>query len=128
MPLFSFEEHKPVVRETAWIAPTASLIGEVTNEEGASVWFGTIIRADFGPIVIRAGANIEDGSIVHGGPMGTARSLVAAGSTVAPNTEIPDDVLALGSPAKVTGPLSDNARLWVGRNPRHTATWRAGTR
>ena len=67
MPLFTFEGHAPNVHQTAWIAPTASVVGDVTIEEGASIWFGTVIRADFGPIVIRAGANVQDGSVIHGG-------------------------------------------------------------
>ena len=65
MPLFSFEGVSPTVHPDAWIAPTATLIGDVTVEEGASVWYGAVIRADFGRIVIRAGANIQDNSVVH---------------------------------------------------------------
>ena len=66
MPLFSFEGKRPQVHESAWIAPTASVVGDVTIEEGASVWYGAVLRADFGPIVVRAGANIQDGSVIHG--------------------------------------------------------------
>jgi len=66
MPLFSFEGHAPAVHPDAWIAPTATLVGDVTVEAGASIWYGAVLRADFGPIVVRAGANVQDGSIVHG--------------------------------------------------------------
>ena len=66
MPLFSFEGVSPVVSPEAWIAPTASVVGDVTIEAGASIWYGVVLRADFGPIVIRAGANVQDGSVVHG--------------------------------------------------------------
>jgi carbonic anhydrase/acetyltransferase-like protein (isoleucine patch superfamily) len=66
MPLFSFEGKLPRVHPGAWIAPTASVVGDVTIEEGASVWYGAVLRADFGPIVVRAGANIQDGSVIHG--------------------------------------------------------------
>lgn len=65
MPLFSFEGKSPTVHPDAWIAPTATLIGDVTVEEGASVWYGAVLRADFGRIVIRAGANIQDNAVVH---------------------------------------------------------------
>ena len=51
----------------AWIAPTATLVGDVRVEAQASVWYGAVLRADFGPIVIRRGANIQDGSVLHGG-------------------------------------------------------------
>ena len=67
VPLFSFEGHEPVVSPTAWIAPTATLVGQVHVEDEASVWYGAVIRADFGPIVIRRGANVQDGSVLHGG-------------------------------------------------------------
>ena len=48
------------------MAPTATLVGAVTVEAGASIWYGAVLRADFGPIVVRAGANVQDGSVVHG--------------------------------------------------------------
>ncbi len=67
MPLFHFEGRVPVVAPGAWIAPTAALIGEVSVEEGASIWYGTVLRADAGPIVVRAGANVQDGSVLHSG-------------------------------------------------------------
>jgi carbonic anhydrase/acetyltransferase-like protein (isoleucine patch superfamily) len=67
MPLFSFEGRAPTVSPTAWIAPTATLVGDVTVEDDASVWYGAVLRADFGPVVIRRGANVQDGSILHGG-------------------------------------------------------------
>jgi carbonic anhydrase/acetyltransferase-like protein (isoleucine patch superfamily) len=65
MPLFSFEGRSPQVHPDAWVAPTATLVGDVTVEAGASVWYGAVLRADFGPIVVRAGANIQDGAVVH---------------------------------------------------------------
>lgn len=80
MPLFSFEGHEPVVSPSAWIAPTATLVGQVHVEEEASVWYGAIVRADFGPIVIRRGANVQDGSVLHGG--GELAAEVGEGATV----------------------------------------------
>ena len=67
MPLFAFEGRAPQVSPEAWIAPTATLVGDVTVEAGASVWYGAVLRADFGPIIVRRGANIQDGSVLHGG-------------------------------------------------------------
>ncbi|HEX3786878.1 MAG TPA: gamma carbonic anhydrase family protein [Pseudonocardiaceae bacterium] len=79
MPLFSFEGASPKVHPSAWIAPTATLIGDVTVEADASVWYGVVLRADFGPVAIRAGANVQDNSVLHGGPGGTE---VGAGATI----------------------------------------------
>jgi carbonic anhydrase/acetyltransferase-like protein (isoleucine patch superfamily) len=67
VPLFAFEGHEPQVSPEAWIAPTATLVGDVRVEAEASVWYGAVLRADFGPIIVRRGANIQDGSVLHGG-------------------------------------------------------------
>jgi carbonic anhydrase/acetyltransferase-like protein (isoleucine patch superfamily) len=81
MPLFSFEGRAPTVDPTAFIAPTATLVGDVTVEAGASVWYGAVIRADYSPVVVRAGANVQDGSIIHGPPNESTE--IGPGATVA---------------------------------------------
>src|SRR6201997_5209941 len=68
MPLFSFEGRSPKVDPTAFVAPTATLIGDVTIEAGASVWFNAVLRADYAPVVVREGANVQDGSVLHAPP------------------------------------------------------------
>src|SRR5262249_54085920 len=65
MPLFSFEGKSPVVHPSAFIAPTAVLVGDVRVEENASVWYNAVLRADFAPIVVRRGANVQDCAVVH---------------------------------------------------------------
>src|SRR3954451_25410117 len=81
MPLYAFEGRAPSVHETAFIAPTATLVGAVTVESGASVWYGAVIRADYSPVVIRAGANVQDGAVLHGPP--NTPTEVGPGATVA---------------------------------------------
>ena len=68
MPLFSFEGLSPKIDPTAFVAPTATLIGDVTIEAGASVWFNTVLRADYAPVIVREGANVQDGSVLHAPP------------------------------------------------------------
>lgn len=68
MPLYSFEGRAPRVDSTAFVAPTATLIGDVIVEAGASVWFNAVLRGDYGPIVVREGANVQDGSVLHAPP------------------------------------------------------------
>jgi carbonic anhydrase/acetyltransferase-like protein (isoleucine patch superfamily) len=80
VPLFSFEGLEPVVSPAAWIAPTATLVGDVRVEDEASIWYGAVLRADFGPIIIRAGANIQDGSVLHGG--GDPACEIGEGATI----------------------------------------------
>src|SRR5712692_10639390 len=81
MPLFSFEGKSPRVHPTAFIAPTACLIGDVTVEENASVWYNSVVRADFSPIVIRRGANVQDCAVLHVTPANGVE--VGPGATVA---------------------------------------------
>lgn len=80
MPLWSFEGKTPRVHPTAFIAPTATLIGDVVVEERASVWYGAVLRGDFNPIVVRAGANVQDNAVLHTTP--------AAGIEVGPGATV----------------------------------------
>jgi carbonic anhydrase/acetyltransferase-like protein (isoleucine patch superfamily) len=66
--VFSLGEHTPQIHETAWVAPTASVIGNVILEEGASVWFGAVIRGDNEPITICKNANVQDNAVCHSDP------------------------------------------------------------
>jgi carbonic anhydrase/acetyltransferase-like protein (isoleucine patch superfamily) len=81
MPLFEFEGKRPSIHPTAFVAPTATIVGDVTVEEEASVWYGAVVRADYAPVVIRAGANVQDGSILHAPPEMAIE--VGRGATVA---------------------------------------------
>lgn len=58
----------PNVHPEAWVAPTAVLAGAVTLQPGASVWFGSVLRADGDNIVIGAQSNIQDGAVLHADP------------------------------------------------------------
>ena len=60
-----FDGKEPQVASDAFVAPTAVLIGDVVVEEGASVWFGAVLRADFSRIVVGTGSNIQDNSVLH---------------------------------------------------------------
>jgi carbonic anhydrase/acetyltransferase-like protein (isoleucine patch superfamily) len=83
MPLYAFEGLAPQVHEDAFIAPTATLVGDVYVEAGASVWYGAVVRADYAPVVIREGANVQENAVIHGPPGLTTD--VGPGATVAHN-------------------------------------------
>jgi carbonic anhydrase/acetyltransferase-like protein (isoleucine patch superfamily) len=53
------------IHPTAFIAPGAAVLGDVTIGEDASVWYGAVVRGDLAPIVIGARTNVQDGAIVH---------------------------------------------------------------
>ena len=50
---------------TAFIAPTAAVMGDVTLGPRASVWFHAVLRGDMAPIVVGEATNLQDGTIVH---------------------------------------------------------------
>ena len=60
-----FAGRRPVVDAGAFVALTAVLIGDVTVAAGASVWYGAVLRGDFGPIVVGAGSNVQDNCVLH---------------------------------------------------------------
>jgi len=59
---------QPTLADDAWVAPGAVLIGNVVMKPRASVWFGSVIRAENDQIVIGEGSNIQDGSVLHVDP------------------------------------------------------------
>ena len=65
MPLYSYQGRSPTVHPTAFVAPTAVLIGDVTLHEHASVWFGTVLRGDMDRIEIGARSNVQDNATLH---------------------------------------------------------------
>lgn len=65
MPLYEFRGQQPSVHATAWVAPSAQLIGDVQVAEDVSVWFGAVIRGDNTPIPIGARSNIQEGAMLH---------------------------------------------------------------
>ncbi len=64
---------------SAFVAPTALVVGDVVLGEEASVWYGSVLRGDVGPIVIGARTNIQDGCILH---TTTGRSGLSVGREV----------------------------------------------
>jgi len=60
-----FLEARPSIHPTAFVAPGADLVGDVSLAEESSVWFQTVLRADINRIVIGPRSNVQDGSVVH---------------------------------------------------------------
>jgi len=50
---------------TAFVAPGAVLVGEVTLGAGASVWYGCVLRGDLEPVRVGAATNVQDGTVIH---------------------------------------------------------------
>jgi len=65
MSLYAYEGKIPTIGKNCYIAPTAVLIGDVTIADGASVWFGCVLRGDVAPIVVGARSNVQDNTVIH---------------------------------------------------------------
>jgi gamma-carbonic anhydrase len=63
--LYALDGVAPQIHASAWVAPTAVLIGDVRLGPDASIWFNCVLRADTNPIIVGARSNIQDGTIIH---------------------------------------------------------------
>jgi carbonic anhydrase/acetyltransferase-like protein (isoleucine patch superfamily) len=86
----------PQVDPEAFTAPTSVVIGDVTLHAGASVWYGAVLRADFGPIVIGADTNIQDNCTLHvdpGFPITVGERVSVGHNAVLHGATVEDDCL-----------------------------------
>lgn len=68
MTSIDFEGEAPQVHPQAWVAPDATLIGQVELDQEASVFYGSVLRGDLDSISIGRGSNIQDGCVLHVDP------------------------------------------------------------
>lgn len=124
MALYEFDGKQPILATdgSAWVAPSADVIGDVHLGEDASVWFGVVIRADNTEITIGARSNVQENAVLHSDPgvplhIGAGvtvghqamlhgctigdNSLIGMGATVLNGAVIPENCL-VGAGALVT--------------------------
>jgi carbonic anhydrase/acetyltransferase-like protein (isoleucine patch superfamily) len=65
MAIYSLGDRRPLLGRDAWIAPNATVIGNVILGDEASIWWNAVVRGDNDTISIGAGTNIQDGSVLH---------------------------------------------------------------
>lgn len=150
--ILTFEGKTPKIGKGVFIAPTASIIGDVTLADGVSVWFGAVLRGDEAAIRIGENTSVQDNAVIHvyeghdtqiddnvtighgaileachvksGALIGMnavvldravvgCRALVAAGSVVLEDQQIPDEMLAAGAPAKLKKRLEGSSQKWL---------------
>jgi carbonic anhydrase/acetyltransferase-like protein (isoleucine patch superfamily) len=66
--ILSVNGHTPAVHDEAWVAPNATVVGQVILAAKSSVWYGTVLRAEFEPITVGEGSNLQDNVTVHVDP------------------------------------------------------------
>lgn len=86
----------PQLHAESWVAPNASVIGQVTLAAKASVWYSATLRAEFEPIEIGFGSNLQDGVTVHvdpGFPVRVGSGVSVGHNAVLHGCTIEDDCL-----------------------------------
>ena len=111
MPIHALDGHRPELPASGryWIAPDAVLIGRVKIEEGASVWYGSVLRGDNEPITVGARTNIQDHSVLHTDP--GYPLVIGANCTVGHGTILHGCVIGENSLIGMGATLQNGARI-----------------
>ena len=97
---------EPQIHESVYLAPTAIIIGDVTIEEGSNIWFGAVLRGDWGKITIGKNTSIQEYVTIH----------IEMGSSV----EIGSNCI-IGHHSMIHGPteIGDGCIIGIGSNVLH---------
>lgn len=101
-----------------WVAPNATVVGDVILKPGASVWFGAVVRGDNDPITIGENTNIQDGSVLHsdpGEPLTIGAGVTVGHMVMLHSCEIGDNSL-IGIGAVVLGRARIGKNCLIGAN------------
>jgi len=135
MPILPFKGVWPRIAEDAFVAPNATIVGDVIVESGASVWFGAVIRADMSQVRIGPRSNIQDNctlhtdedapcivgadcsighnAVVHGATLGD-RVLIGMHATVLTGAALGDDCIVAASTLVAEGKRYEPGQLLMG--------------
>ncbi len=103
---------RPEVHASAFVAPSADLIGDVTLAANSSVWFGAVLRGDTECVVVGEGSNVQDGAVLHADP-GFPCTL-GAGVTVGHRATVHGATCEAGSLVGMGAIMLNGSRLGVG--------------
>lgn len=116
MPIYRLGDLTPQLATGAWIAPSADLIGDVRLGARASVWFGTVIRADNTQIVVGGDSNIQDAAVCHsdeGFPLMIGARVTIGHQAILHGCTVADDCL-IGMGARILNGAMIEAECIVG--------------
>lgn len=111
----TFAGQSPRISGSAWIAPSASVIGDVALHDEASVWYGAVVRADCEAITIGEGTNLQDNVSAHADPgfeLTVGRGVSVGHNAVLHGCTIGDDTL-VGMGAVVLNGAQIGARCLI---------------
>ena len=94
----------------AFVAPNATVQGDVILKAGSTVWYGAVLRGDDGTLTIGENSNVQDNAVLHcdvGGAVTLGRNVTVGHSALVPEgMGIPDGSVAVGVPARVIKQVS----------------------
>ena len=108
----------PTIHSSAWVVPSATVLGDVLLEEESSVWYGAVLRGDINRIIIGARSNIQDNAVVHvdtNYPT-TVGELVTVGHNAVVHACKIDSEVLIGMGAIILDDVEVGARSIVGAN------------
>jgi carbonic anhydrase/acetyltransferase-like protein (isoleucine patch superfamily) len=139
--ILTFEGVTPTIDETAFIAPGARVIGQVTIGADSSLWYNVVVRGDGNTITIGARTNVQDGSVIHisTGTHATVigddvlighlamvhgctlhdRAFVGFGAVVMDGCVIESDAMLAAGAMLTPGKRIPSGQLWSGRPARY---------
>lgn len=126
----------PTIGKDCYIAPTATLIGDVSLGDGCSVWFGAVLRGDVAPIRLGERVNVQDNAVVHGtygrpgveigpdvsighgaivhGATIRGRSLIGMGAVVLDGAVVEEDVIIAAGAVLTGGKVAERRGIYAG--------------
>jgi len=120
MTIYALGDSKPQLPPQGeyWVAPSASVIGNVILHSDASVWFGAVLRGDNDPITVGPDSNIQDGSVLHtdmGSPLTLGRGVTVGHKAMLHGCEVGDYSL-IGIGAVVLNGVKIGRNCIIGAN------------
>ena len=120
MALYEFDGKAPQMPAdgSAWVAPSADVIGDVVLDQDASVWFGVVVRGDNAQIRIGARTNIQENSVLHvdkDAPLTIGEGVVVGHKVMLHGCTIGDNVLiGMGATILNHAVIPDNCLVGAG--------------
>ncbi|SFE53568.1 gamma carbonic anhydrase family protein [Alteribacillus iranensis] len=93
---YRLNKKEPTIHDSVYIAPGAHVIGDVTIEQNASIWFNAVVRGDNTSIKIGERSNIQDGAVIHvdpGFPVAIGKDAVIGHNAIIHGCTIEDGAL-----------------------------------
>ena len=112
MPLYELDGKSPRFEDedSAWVAPDASVMGDIRIGRDVGIWFGAVLRGDNEPITIGSGTNVQEHTVMHtdmGFPLTVGENCTVGHRAILHGCTIGDNSLIVGAPAKAVRTLDE---------------------